>query len=184
MSSNTVKTSLVLVLYTGGTIGMKKLNENEPCALHLDIFINELKRLSMLHDDSACFVSQGEKEISTLQRLAMPVSKLGIRIMYDIKESGKIRESKDTCAEDWIDVSVEIFDNYEKYDGFVILHGTDTMAFTASALSFMFENLGKPVVLTGAKTPIYDELTDARDNLCGALLFAGQYVVPETFENL
>ena len=63
--------------------------------------------------------------------------------MYDIKECGKIRESKD--------VSVEIFDNYEKYDGFVILHGTDTMAFTASALSFMFENLGKPVVLTGAQ---------------------------------
>ena len=71
--------------------------------------------------------------------------------MYDIKECGKIRESKDTCVEDWIDVSVEIFDNYEKYDGFVILHGTDTMAFTASALSFMFENLGKPVVLTGAQ---------------------------------
>ncbi|XP_073250204.1 L-asparaginase-like isoform X1 [Porites lutea] len=178
MSCNTVKTSLVLVLYTGGTIGMKKLNENEPCALHLDIFINELKRLPMLLD-SACFVSQGEKEISTLQRLAMPVSKLGIRIMYDIKESGKIRESKDTCAEDWIDVSMEIFDNYGKYDGFVILHGTDTMAFTASALSFMFENLGKPVVLTGAQTPIYDELTDARDNLCGALVFAGQYAVPE-----
>ena len=71
--------------------------------------------------------------------------------MYDIKECGKIRESKDTCAEDWIYVSVQIFDNYEKYDGFVILHGTDTMAFTASALSFMFENLGKPVVLTGAQ---------------------------------
>ena len=71
--------------------------------------------------------------------------------MYDIKECGKIRESKDTCVEDWIDVCMEIFDNYEKYDGFVILHGTDTMAFTASALSFMFENLGKPVVLTGAQ---------------------------------
>ena len=79
--------------------------------------------------------------------------------MYDIKESGKIRESKDTCAEDWIDVSVEIFDNYEKYDGFVILHGTDTMAFTASALSFMFENLGKPVVLTGAQV-IWERLNN------------------------
>lgn len=79
--------------------------------------------------------------------------------MYDIKESGKIRESKDTCAEDWTDVSVEIFDNYEKYDGFVILHGTDTMAFTASALSFMFENLGKPVVLTGAQV-IWERLNN------------------------
>ena len=71
--------------------------------------------------------------------------------MYDIKEAGKIRESKDTCIEDWIDVSTEIANNYNEYDGFVILHGTDTMAFTASALSFMFENLGKPVVLTGAQ---------------------------------
>ena len=71
--------------------------------------------------------------------------------MYDIKECGTIRESKDTCADDWTDVSTEISDNYNKYDGFVILHGTDTMAFTASALSFMFENLGKPVVLTGAQ---------------------------------
>ena len=79
--------------------------------------------------------------------------------MYDIKESGKIRESKDTCTEDWIDVSLEIFDNYEKYDGFVILHGTDTMAFTASALSFMFENLGKPVVLTGAQV-IWEKLNN------------------------
>jgi len=79
------------------------------------------------------------------------VSKFGGRILYDIKEVGTIRESKDTCAEDWIDVAKEIANNYDNYSGFVILHGTDTMAFTASALSFMFENLGKPVVLTGAQ---------------------------------
>ena len=79
------------------------------------------------------------------------MSKFGGRILYDMKEAGTIRESKDTCAEDWIDVAKEIANNYNNYDGFVILHGTDTMAFTASALSFMFENLGKPVVLTGAQ---------------------------------
>ena len=77
--------------------------------------------------------------------------KLGSWIFYDIKEAGKIRESKETCAKDWIDVGLEIAENYSKYDGFVILHGTDTMAYTASALSFMLENLGKPVVLTGAQ---------------------------------
>lgn len=71
--------------------------------------------------------------------------------MYDIKEAGTIRESKDTSIEDWIDVGTEIANNYDDYDGFVILHGTDTMVFTASAVSFMFENLGKPVVLTGAQ---------------------------------
>ena len=83
--------------------------------------------------------------------VSFSVSKFGGRILYDIKEVGTIRESKDTCAEDWIDVAKEIANNYDNYSGFVILHGTDTMAFTASALSFMFENLGKPVVLTGAQ---------------------------------
>jgi len=109
----------------------------------------------------------------------MSVTKLGSRILYDIKEASTVKESADTSIEDWIDVGTEIVSNYDDYDGFVILHGTDTMAFTASALSFMFENLGKPVVLTGAQTPIYETVTDARDNLAGALLFAGQHAIPE-----
>uniref|UniRef100_A0A8C6VVX1 asparaginase n=1 Tax=Nothobranchius furzeri TaxID=105023 RepID=A0A8C6VVX1_NOTFU len=69
--------------------------------------------------------------------------------------------------------------NYENYDGFVILHGTDTMAYTASALSFMCENLGKPIILTGSQVPIYELRNDGRDNLLGALLIAGQFVIPE-----
>ena len=73
------------------------------------------------------------------------------RILYDIIKAGTVRESKDTCTKDWIDMATEIANNYDDYDGFVILHGTDTMAYTASALSFMLENLGKPVVLTGAQ---------------------------------
>lgn len=83
------------------------------------------------------------------------VTKLGSRILYDIKEASTIKESADTSVEDWIDVGTEIVSNYDDYDGFVILHGTDTMAFTASALSFMFENLGKPVVLTGAQVNLW-----------------------------
>ena len=73
------------------------------------------------------------------------------RILYDIIKAGTVRESKDTCTKDWIDMATEIANNYDDYDGFVILHGTDTMAYTASALSFVLENLGKPVVLTGAQ---------------------------------
>ena len=73
------------------------------------------------------------------------------RIFYDIIKAGTVRESKDTCTKDWIDMATEIANNYDDYDRFVILHGTDTMAYTASALSFMLENLGKPVVLTGAQ---------------------------------
>ena len=88
---------------------------------------------------------------NSLSGSSFSIPKVGSRILYDIKEAGTIRESKDTCIKDWIDVGTEIVDNYNDYDGFVILHGTDTMAYTASALSFMFENLSKPVILTGAQ---------------------------------
>lgn len=65
------------------------------------------------------------------------------------------------------------------YDAFIILHGTDTMAYTASALSFMLENLRKPVILTGSQIPILELKTDAVDNFLGSLLIAGQYQIPE-----
>lgn len=172
------KSSLVLVLYTGGTVGMKKLSENEPCILHLDLFIEELKRHPLLHD--ATFTAPQARKVGVTERLAMPVhDQDNSKILYDIKKAGTVWESKDTCTKDWIDMATEIANNYDDYDGFVILHGTDTMAYTASALSFMLENLGKPVVLTGAQTPIYEEETDAKDNLGGALLFAGHYAVSE-----
>ena len=74
-------------------------------------------------------------------------------------------------------------DNYSSYDGFVILHGTDTMAYTASALSFMMEHLGKPVILTGSQIPIFEIRSDGRENLLGALIMAGHYVIPEVREN-
>jgi L-asparaginase len=64
-------------------------------------------------------------------------------------------------------------EHYHDYDGFVVLHGTDTMAFTASVLSFLFSNLGKPVVMTGSQLPLIDERTDARTNLANALRIAG-----------
>ena len=70
-------------------------------------------------------------------------------------------------------------ENYQDFDAFVILHGTDTMAYTASALSFMLENLGKPVVLTGSQIPIFETRSDGRDNFLGALIMAGNYSIPE-----
>ena len=69
--------------------------------------------------------------------------------------------------------------NYRDYDGFVIVHGTDTMAYTASALSFMFENLNKTVVVTGSQIPISELRSDAVDNLLGALMVAGPFQIPE-----
>lgn len=84
----------------------------------------------------------------------------------------------------WKEMASIIEDNYGKYDGFVILHGSDTMAYTASALSFMLENLSKPVVLTGSQLPVGDLRTDAKENIITSIEIAGSYekgkpLVPE-----
>lgn len=84
----------------------------------------------------------------------------------------------------WVELVEIIEQHYHYYDGFVILHGSDTMAFTASALSFMLENLGKPVVLTGSQLPIGQIRTDAKENIITALEIAatrinGHAAVPE-----
>ncbi len=85
----------------------------------------------------------------------------------------------------WIELTHIIADNYDKYDGFVILHGTDTMAFTASALSYMLENLTKPVILTGSQLPIGQLRTDGKENLITSIEIAsakhpdGRAIMPE-----
>ncbi|VEB00092.1 L-asparaginase [Klebsiella pneumoniae] len=77
--------------------------------------------------------------------------------------------------EDWQHIADDIRSHYEEYDGFVILHGTDTMAFTASALSFMLENLGKPVIVTGSQIPLAELRSDGQINLLNALYVAANY---------
>uniref|UniRef100_A0AAY4A8C6 asparaginase n=1 Tax=Denticeps clupeoides TaxID=299321 RepID=A0AAY4A8C6_9TELE len=99
--------------------------------------------------------------------------------VYTVMEYSPLLDSCNMTTDDWASIGKDIEKNYEKYDGFVILHGTDTMAYTASALSFMCEHLGKPVILTGSQVPIYEMRNDGRDNLLGALLIAGQFVIPE-----
>ena len=78
-----------------------------------------------------------------------------------------------------IQIAKDIKDSYASFDGFVILHGTDTMAFGASALSFMLEHLGKPVIVTGSQIPCFETRSDGRDNFVGALILAGNYHIPE-----
>jgi L-asparaginase len=80
---------------------------------------------------------------------------------------------------DWNKMGEYIQKHYDDYDGFVILHGTDTMSYTASALSFMLENLKKPVILTGSQLPLFETRNDARENLINAILIAGNYNIPE-----
>ncbi len=78
-------------------------------------------------------------------------------------------DSSDMSPAHWVDIARTIEQNYDRYDGFVVLHGTDTMAYTASALSFMLEHLRKPVIVTGSQLPIGEVRTDGEENLITAV---------------
>ncbi|KAJ6502295.1 L-asparaginase [Mycena sanguinolenta] len=99
-------------------------------------------------------------------------------IRYAILEWNPLLDSSNIETEDWIRLASEIEINYS-FDAFVILHGTDTMAYSASALSFLLEDLGKTVIFTGAQIPLSQLRNDAVDNLMGALTIAGNYIIPE-----
>ncbi|MBR0456279.1 MAG: asparaginase [Firmicutes bacterium] len=96
---------------------------------------------------------------------------IGSDIAIDIKELFHI-DSTDMTASHWIRIIDAIRDNYDLYDGFVVCHGTDTMAYTAAVLSYMIQNSEKPIVLTGAQKPIGFEITDAKSNLQDSILYA------------
>ncbi|KAM9786636.1 60 kDa lysophospholipase isoform X2 [Syngnathus typhle] len=175
--SPSVAEARVLVINTGGTIGMT-LTDNvlSPKA---NAFVQILRKLPILHDEmyaqQTCMYEYYGSECT----LVLPMSKNKKRIIYTIIEYNPLLDSANMTTDDWVRIGKDIEKNYENYDGFVILHGTDTMAYTASALSFMCEHLGKPIVLTGSQVPIYEMRNDGRDNLLGALLIAGQFVIPE-----
>lgn len=88
-------------------------------------------------------------------------------------------DSSSIDAAGWDHIARVIHRNYQLYDGFVVLHGTDSLAYTSSALSFMLQNLGKPVILTGSQAPMMELQNDAQDNLLGALVIAGHFMIPE-----
>ena len=135
----------VFVLYTGGTIGMVP-KDGRPG--------NPLVPGS---------IEQIEQAVDRL----LP-SDLGIQCTV----AGPLRDgpldSSDVSAAHWKEIAHLVRDAYDQFDGFVILHGTDTMAYTSSVLSFMLENLGKPVVITGSQLPLSNPRTDVRLNLVGA----------------
>ncbi|XP_027743280.1 60 kDa lysophospholipase [Empidonax traillii] len=168
----------VLVINTGGTIGM--VQDAKGLAPEANKLVNSLKKMPMLHDEAYAqeTILDNSHELPE-NTLVLPVSKQNKRIFYTILELSPLLDSSNMTPEDWAKIAKKLEEHYEKYDGFVILHGTDTMAYTASALSFMCENLGKTVVLTGSQVPIYELQNDGRDNLLGALLMAGQFVIPE-----
>jgi L-asparaginase len=152
----------ILIIYTGGTIGMVK--NHQTGVLQPFNFNNIYEQMPVLKHFHFHFES------------------ISIEPLID---------SSNISPAHWIKLAGIIEENYEKYDGFVVLHGTDTMAYTASALSFMLENLGKPVILTGSQLPLGVLRTDGRDNFINSVEIAAMKeddtpMVPEVcvfFEN-
>ncbi|XP_062413287.1 60 kDa lysophospholipase isoform X1 [Pungitius pungitius] len=163
----------VLVIYTGGTIGMTI--QGEVLAPEANAFVEGLRNLSMLHDEEYA----KEIGLNEYNTLVLPLTKTNKRVVYTVLEYSPLLDSSNISIEDWGTIGKDIEKNYDDFDGFVILHGTDTMAYTASALSFMCEHLCKPIILTGSQVPIFEMRNDGRDNLLGALLIAGQFEIPE-----
>ena len=114
-------------------------------------------------------VSQGSTAFILDLFILLSVSKYGKRIFIDVlemKESDVVVHSKDQDIQDWSNIALQIKEYYENYHGFVILHGTDTMAYLASALSFMFENLGKSVIFTGSQVSLEISIETRKPDFC------------------
>ncbi|XP_022238653.1 L-asparaginase-like isoform X2 [Limulus polyphemus] len=141
----------VLVLYTGGTIGMVR-SEKGVYVPQSNILESNLKKFPQLHDDS--YARESFPANSRKVPLVLPETGDPKRVVYTIFEYDPLLDSSNMTMDDWIHIALDIKQAYEEFDGFVILHGTDTLAYTASALSFMLENLGKTVILTGSQVTV------------------------------
>ncbi|MFC0444780.1 asparaginase [Pseudidiomarina halophila] len=147
----TAKRKRIYVAYTGGTIGMQKSAQG--------------------YVPAPGFLTECVNKMPEFFRAEMP--------LFDIHEYTPLMDSSDMSPNDWQRIADDIQAHYADYDGFVILHGTDTMAYTASALSFMFENLGKPVIITGSQIPLAALRSDGQTNLLNALYIAANYPIHE-----
>ncbi|HRN99063.1 MAG TPA: asparaginase, partial [Flavobacterium sp.] len=133
----------ILLLYTGGTIGM----------------IKDLKT--------------GALKAFNFTKLLQSIPELGqLNCKIETVSFGKPIDSSNMSPSNWVAMASLIEEHYQDYDGFVVLHGSDTMSYSASALSFMLENLSKPVIFTGSQLPIGDLRTDAKENLITAIEIA------------
>lgn len=145
------KDKRVLIIYTGGTIGMKKTDKG--------------------YAPVRGFIGEALSQIDDLSSDDVPA--------WELFEMSPILDSSDMTVSEWNAIGKIIYESYEDYDGFVVLHGTDTMAYTASALSFILDGLDKPVILTGSQIPLSEVRSDGRDNLITSLIIAGEGVASE-----
>lgn len=141
----------IYIAYTGGTIGMVKTkNGFQPKSGYL------------------------EEKLLHMEELKSPQVP-----DYDFNEYEPLLDSANIVPNTWVKIARDIAGKYENYDGFVILHGTDTMAYTASALSFLLQGINKPVIFTGSQIPLQQARNDARGNLITSMILAGNYNIPE-----
>lgn len=157
-------TTRVLLIHTGGTIGMRPSPRGYVPSP--GFLAERIAQAPQLHD-------------SAFPPFTTPPSRFGRRVQYHLVEYDPLVDSANIRFEDWARIARDIAAAYNEHDAFVVLHGTDTMAYTASALSFMLEGLGKSVILTGAQIPLSQSRNDAIDNLLGALTVAGHFDIPE-----
>jgi len=141
----------VLVLHVGGTIGMVHGHEGfGPSAGFLEAYLDSMPELA---------------------RADMPAHTLAVL--------EPLLDSADMTPDDWVRIARLITSRYAEFDGFVVVHGTDTLAYTASALSFLLPGLGKPVVLTGSQLSLTDPRSDGREHLVTSILLAGTTRIAE-----
>ncbi|KAL0223783.1 hypothetical protein P9112_003173 [Eukaryota sp. TZLM1-RC] len=144
--------SSVLFLYTGGTIGMKKINGSfAPVPGYLAQLLSDYPN----------------------------INNPDLGVTYTILEYSPLLDSSNINSTHWSVIARDIEKYYTKYDGFVVIHGTDTLAYTASALSFLLENLDKTVIVTGSQIPLGEKYSDGWNNLIGSMLIAGRQEIPE-----
>jgi len=141
----------VYIVYTGGTIGMQPTAEGyAPAPGYL------------------------AAQLASMPELCDPIMP-----DYTIHEYDPLLDSSNMTPADWLKIAQDIAAHYDDYDGFIVLHGTDTMAYTASALPFMLQGLAKPVILTGSQLPLWEVRNDARENLITVMQIAATYAIPE-----
>jgi L-asparaginase len=137
----------ILIAYTGGTIGMERTEDG--------------------YVPSSGYLQSLMADLPPFQADNVPA--------YDVYEFDPLLDSSNMTPSDWLHIAEVVQEHYADYDGFLVVHGTDTMSFTASALSFMLDPLGKPVVLTGSQIPLAETRNDAQGNLLTALILLGAY---------
>ena len=141
----------VYIAHTGGTIGMNRTRDG--------------------YGPQRGYLQQQMDAMPELAHPSIPT--------FTIHDYDPLLDSSNMTPVEWVKIARDIAGHHDEYDGFVVLHGTDTMAYTASALPFMLEGLRRPVVITGSQIPLCEVRNDARENLITSLMIAANYEIPE-----